>query len=84
MGSKSDSAALSVVLQKRKDDLTFSVASEESRNLKNSLLFQYSWPDLLQSAPTAINSMGACFIAASSDKAAVTLKRPEKGFQYLR
>lgn len=80
----SDQDNLEVVLRQKQDELSRNVAAEESRNLKNSLLFQFNWPELIQSAPTAISSMGACFVAATSDKASVTLKRPEKGFEYLR
>lgn len=80
----SDQQSLDIVLKQKQDELSRNVAAEESRNLKNSLLFQFNWPELIQSAPTAISSMGACFVASTSDKASVILKTPEKGFQYLR
>ncbi|KAF8174179.1 hypothetical protein K438DRAFT_2023232 [Mycena galopus ATCC 62051] len=53
--------------------------------MKSSLLSQINWEELLQSAPTAISSMGACFVASSSPKALVMLKaKPGKHFEYLK
>ena len=53
--------------------------------MKSSLLCQINWEELLQSAPTAISSLGACFVASSSPKASVMLKeKPGKPFEYLK
>ncbi|KAF8174199.1 hypothetical protein K438DRAFT_124791 [Mycena galopus ATCC 62051] len=43
-------------------------------DMKSSLLSQINSEELLQSAPTAISSVGACFVASSSPKALVMLK----------
>ncbi|KAK0660478.1 hypothetical protein QBC41DRAFT_383707 [Cercophora samala] len=60
------------------------VSSRVVSEMKSSLIFQYSWEELLQSAPTAINCMGACFVASSSPNATVSLTPPkDKPFQYL-
>ncbi|KAH7174207.1 uncharacterized protein B0J16DRAFT_417757 [Fusarium flagelliforme] len=62
-------------------DITKQVTSE----IKNSLVFHTSWEQLLQNAPTALSSIGACFVASSSPNAQVQLSPPkDKGFQYLR
>lgn len=75
---------LNIVLDKRRETLNRDVSVEESKQLRSSLLSQYSWPELLQSAPTVINSVGACYIASASKTATVDLKQPENGFKYLR
>jgi hypothetical protein len=81
----SDGKDLAVILQaQEKRDLAPNVTSQVISEMKSSLIFQYNWEELLQSAPTAISCMGACFVASSSEKATVTLTPPEKGFQYLR
>jgi hypothetical protein len=49
------------------------------------LIFHTRFECLLQTAPTAIASIGACFVASSSPKAQVRLSPPkDKEFQYLR
>lgn len=55
--------------------------------VKESLLFQFNWSELLSAAPTAISLLGSCHVAAASDEAAaISLadSRPEKGWQYLK
>lgn len=55
--------------------------------VKESLLFQYNWSELLSAAPTAISLMGACHVAAASEEAAkISLgdAAPAGGFKYLR
>ena len=81
----SDGKDLSVVLEaQERRDLAPDVSSQVIKEMKNSLIFQNNWEDLLQSAPTSISCMGACFAASSSPKAVVKLTPPEKGWQYLR
>jgi hypothetical protein len=80
-----DGQDLPVILQaQEKRDRAPNVTGAVISEMKSSLIFQYNWEELLQSAPTAISCMGACFVASSSEKATVTLTPPEKGFQYLR
>ncbi|KAF4949191.1 hypothetical protein FGADI_9048 [Fusarium gaditjirri] len=81
-----DNKDLQVVLaDQAKRELAPNVSSQVINEMKSSLIFQISWEQLLQAAPTAISSMGACLIASSSPKALVQLSPPkDKGFQYLR
>jgi hypothetical protein len=58
-----------------------------ARDVKNSLLFQYDWAELLSAAPLALSLMGSCYVAASSPKAqGISLKdaMPQGGFQHIR
>ena len=55
--------------------------------VKESMLFQYNWSDLLSAAPTAISLLGACHVASSSDEAAainLSDATPAGGWKYLR
>jgi hypothetical protein len=81
-----DSKDLQVILaDQSKRELAPNISSQVVNEMKSSLIFQISWEQLLQAAPTAISSIGACFIASSSPKAVVELTPPkDKGFQYLR
>ncbi|KAK1720156.1 hypothetical protein CaCOL14_002178 [Colletotrichum acutatum] len=57
------------------------------QEVKESLLFQYNWNELLSAAPTAITLVGACHVAAASpEAAAISLADavPAGGFKYLR
>ncbi|EXF73968.1 hypothetical protein CFIO01_08850 [Colletotrichum fioriniae PJ7] len=57
------------------------------QEVKESLLFQYNWNELLSAAPTAITLVGACHVAAASpEAAAISLGDavPAGGFKYLR
>ena len=81
----SDNAQLQAVLRakaQRENDsgITNQVISE----MKSSLIFQISWQDLLQAGPTSLRSMGTCFAASTSPKAALILNPPPKGFTYLK
>jgi hypothetical protein len=82
----SDAQDLQVVLDaQQKRDMAPNVTSQVVNEMKNSLIFQMNWEELLQSAPTAISCMGACFVASSSPKAVVMLKpREGKPFTYLK
>ncbi|KAL2061472.1 hypothetical protein VTL71DRAFT_6849 [Oculimacula yallundae] len=77
---------LKVVLQAQQArDLAPNITDQVIREMKSSLIFKYTWEELLQSAPTALSCIGACLAASSSPKAAITLTPPtDKGFQYLR
>ncbi|KAF8892585.1 hypothetical protein BD779DRAFT_1661291 [Infundibulicybe gibba] len=58
-----------------------------ARDVKNSLLFQYDWAELLSAAPLALSLMGSCYVAATSPLAnAVSLKdaEPKGGFKYIK
>ena len=58
-----------------------------NQEVRESLLFQYNWNELLLAAPTAINLIGACHVAAASpEAAAISLEDavPRGGFKYLR
>ncbi|TVY67615.1 hypothetical protein Focb16_v002486 [Fusarium oxysporum f. sp. cubense] len=81
-----DGKDLQVILaDQAKRELAPNVSSQVINEMKSSLIFQISWEQLLQAAPTAISSMGACFIASSSPKAVVQLDPPkDKAFLYLR
>jgi hypothetical protein len=55
--------------------------------VRESMLFQYNWADLLSAAPTALSLLGACHVAsASPEAAAITLgsAMPRGGWQHLR
>ncbi|CZT44825.1 uncharacterized protein RSE6_05064 [Rhynchosporium secalis] len=82
----SNAKDLSVVLQAQQArDLAPNLTEQVVGEMKSSLIFQFSWEELLQSAPTAINCMGACLAASSSPKAVVTLTPPkDTGFKYLQ
>lgn len=57
------------------------------QEVKESLLFQYNWNELLSAAPTAITLVGACHVAAASpEAAAISLADavPQGGFKCLR
>ncbi|KAI1171833.1 hypothetical protein F4777DRAFT_593418 [Nemania sp. FL0916] len=83
--SGDDSKQLEVALKAQynrdnRDDVTDKVIDE----IKSSIIFQYSWEDLLQSAPVALTCMGSCFIAtASNTSRSLILSPPEKGFKFL-
>jgi hypothetical protein len=58
-----------------------------ARDVKNSLLFQYDWADLLSAAPLALSLMGSCYVAATSPLAhAISLEdaMPKDGFKHIK
>lgn len=58
-----------------------------TQEVKESLLFQYKWNELLAAAPTSITLVGACHVAAASPEAAVISLSdpvPQGGFKYLQ
>ncbi|KAG4253200.1 hypothetical protein FPRO03_07160 [Fusarium proliferatum] len=56
--------------------------------VRESMLFQYNWADLLSAAPTALSLLGACHVASASEEAsAIRLGgscMPKGGWQYLK
>jgi hypothetical protein len=82
----SDENDLQAILQAQENhDMAPNVTSLVVSEMKQSLMYQMNWEELLQSAPTAISCMGACFVASSSPRAAVKLKpRAGEQFQHLR
>ncbi len=67
--------------QDNRPDVTDRVVNE----VKCSIVFQYSWEDLLQAGPVALTCLGSCFIAtASNTSRSLTLEPPKGGFQYLK
>ncbi|CAI7565821.1 unnamed protein product [Penicillium glandicola] len=79
-------------LQKRNDDRlaqqgSGSAATAFAKDVKQSLLFQYDWGELLSAAPMCLSLMGACYVASSSPKAVgMTLEdcKPTGGFKHIR
>lgn len=58
-----------------------------AKDVKQSLLFQYDWGELLSAAPMCLSLMGACYVAATSPKATgMTLEdcKPAQGFEFIR
>jgi hypothetical protein len=58
-----------------------------ARDVKNSMLFQNDWGDLLSAAPVALSLMGSCFVAATAPRAqGISLKdaMPKNGFKYIK
>ncbi|KAL7619532.1 hypothetical protein AAE478_010072 [Parahypoxylon ruwenzoriense] len=82
----SDAEDLQVALEAEQGwQLSPNVTTDVITEVKNSLMFSIKWEDLLQSAPTAISCMGACFAASSSPKAVVQLHPPAgKSFEHLK
>lgn len=82
----SDEQDLRIIRQaEQRRAVAANVTVQVFNEIKSSLLCQVNWEELLQSAPTALSSMGACFIASSSPKALVVLKeKPNKPFEHLR
>ena len=57
------------------------------KEVKDSLLFQCNWAELLSAAPMALSLMGSCWVAASKqDAAQISLQdsMPKGGWQYLK
>lgn len=79
-------------LQKRNDDRLVqqgggNAATAFAKDVKQSLLFQYDWGELLSAAPICLSLMGACYVASSSPKAnGMSLEecRPPQGFEFIR
>ncbi|KAF5723703.1 hypothetical protein FMUND_1637 [Fusarium mundagurra] len=68
------------VLTKRED---FDVVARMSGESKASLSSRYRWENIILPAPVALNALGACAVATSSQKANTTFAPPREGFKYL-
>lgn len=79
-------------LQKRNDDRLAkqgngNAATAFAKDVKQSLLFQYDWGELLSAAPMCLSLMGACYVASTSPKAAgMSLEecKPTGGFKFIQ
>ena len=70
-----------------KNEYQGKMSNQFVEELKSSTLFQCDWGELLSAAPTALSLMGACWIAASQEKAdaiSLTGARPNGGWKYLK
>ncbi|KAL8907064.1 MAG: hypothetical protein Q9171_006011 [Xanthocarpia ochracea] len=70
-----------------KDEYQGKMSNQFVEELKSSTLFQCDWGELLSAAPTALSLMGACWIAASQEKAdaiSLTGARPDGGWKFLK
>ena len=56
---------LAMQIQNKKDNDP-EVTNKVCEEIKQSVIFQYNWNDLLQSAPMAISATGSCYSAYSS------------------
>ncbi|KAI9655261.1 MAG: hypothetical protein M1829_000674 [Trizodia sp. TS-e1964] len=81
-------AALNKANQDRlKKEYDGKAGSKFVTEVRESMLFQYNWADLLSSAPTALSLLGACHVASSSPEAsAISLgsAMPKGGWQHLK
>lgn len=69
-----NAAADLATLQKMNNDRIMkqggnSAAIAFARDVKQSLLFQYDWGELLSAAPLCLSLMGSCYVAATSPDA---------------
>jgi hypothetical protein len=79
-------------LQKRNDDRlqkqgSGSAAVAFAKDVKQSLLFQYDWAELLSAAPLCLSMMGSCYVAATCPEATgMSLKEcePKGGFKKIQ
>lgn len=81
-----------ITLRKRDDDRlkrqgNGNAAVAFAKDVKQSLLFEYDWGDLLSAAPLCISLMGSCYVAATSERArGLSLKdcEPKGGFKKIK
>lgn len=62
------------------------ITNDAVNEIKNSIIFQYNWEELLQSGPVALTSIGSCFIACTSKGSDHIQLDPLEGkeFQYIK
>ncbi|KAH0524105.1 hypothetical protein TsFJ059_009015 [Trichoderma semiorbis] len=62
------------------------ITDDTVNEIKNSIIFQYNWEELLQSGPVALSCIGSCFIACTSKGSDhIQLDPPEgKEFQHIK
>ncbi|OTA05025.1 hypothetical protein A9Z42_0056420 [Trichoderma parareesei] len=80
-------AELTVALKAQYDlDNRPDVTDDAVEEIRNSVIFQYNWEELLQSGPVALASIGSCFIACTSKGSDhIQLEPPEDGkFEYIK
>jgi hypothetical protein len=74
--------AIKAQIQRDQDPNITQIVTDE---IKESVVFQQPWQDLLQSMPVSIYAIGALFVASSSDAAQqAQLEQPNKGFRYIQ
>lgn len=66
-------------------DIDPALTNKVINEIKNSVVFQYNWQDILQSAPVAVSSAGACYAACFGDAGMlIELKPPPSGsFKFI-
>ncbi|MCJ1283853.1 hypothetical protein MMC26_003184 [Xylographa opegraphella] len=72
--------------QRLKDKYNGKAGKKFVTDVKESLLFQSNWSDLLSAAPIALELLGACFVAASApdaDSILLTEAVPKEGWKCL-
>ena len=83
----SDKADLTVALKAQNArDTDPAITDKVIEEIKNSVIFQYNWQDLLQSAPIAVSSTGACYAACFGEAGMkVKLEPPLSGsFKFIK
>jgi hypothetical protein len=73
--------------EKRRAQAGDQAALTFAKDVKQSLMFQYDWGELLSAAPLCISLMGSCYVAATSPKATgMSLKEcePQGGFKKIQ
>ncbi|PNP59154.1 hypothetical protein THARTR1_01402 [Trichoderma harzianum] len=62
------------------------ITDDAVNEIKNSIIFQYNWEELLQSGPVALTSIGSCFIACTSKGSDHIQLDPPEGekFQFIK
>ncbi|KAJ4856908.1 hypothetical protein T069G_07805 [Trichoderma breve] len=74
---------LDVALKARYDlDNRPDITNDAVDEIKNSIIFQYNWEELLQSGPVALTSIGSCFIACTSKGSDHIQLDPPEGKEY--
>ncbi|KAF3940749.1 hypothetical protein ABW19_dt0206211 [Dactylella cylindrospora] len=90
--TSSDAAAKLAAINQAEDDRLKKQGNGKvqiafAKDVKNSLLFQYDWAELLSAAPLALSLMGSCYVAATSPLAkgiSLADAAPKGGFVYIK
>ncbi|KAF1945147.1 hypothetical protein EJ02DRAFT_431759 [Clathrospora elynae] len=71
--------------ERLKKEYSGKVGTKFVTEVRESMLFQYNWADLLSAAPTALSLLGACHVASSSQEASGIFlsSMPKGGWKYL-
>ncbi|KAJ4348639.1 uncharacterized protein N0V89_010017 [Didymosphaeria variabile] len=73
--------------QRLKNEFSGKAGTKFVAEVRESMLFQYNWADLLSAAPTALSLLGACHVASSSQEAAaISLgsAMPQGGWKHMQ